>query len=349
MPALSLSAIADLLEGVLDGPPDHMVTGVGTPSCQEEDRIVAVFADAVPESVGASVAVVVRPDAETGGRPAVRVANPRLALARLLATLHAVPQPEPGVHPSAVVHPEARLGAGVSVGAGAVLGVCELGEGVIVSPLCYIGDGVRIGAGTLLHPRVTVLRDCTVGARCILHAGAVVGADGFGFEPGPAGLVRVPHVGAVIVGDDVEIGALTAVDRATLPGEVTTIGSGAKVDNLCQIAHNCTIGRHAVLCGCTGVAGSVTIGDGAVLGGSVMVRDHVTVGAGAQVGGGSGLMQDVEAGASVFGFPARPVQQELRVIASLGRLPELAQRVRELEKRLERMGAQQSQRHGSEG
>jgi UDP-3-O-[3-hydroxymyristoyl] glucosamine N-acyltransferase len=227
----------------------------------------------------------------------------------------------PGVHPSSVVDPSAQIDPAAHVGPHCVVEArAVIGPGAVLLAGCFVGVEARIGAGTTLHPGARVLERCVVGRACILHTGVVLGADGFGYRPRPdgRGLIKVPHIGNVVVGDDVEIGANTCVDRAKFGS--TTIGDGTKIDNLVQIAHNCTIGRCCILCGQVGLAGSVTLGDGVVLGAKAGITDNLTIGAGAQIGAGSGVMNDVPAKETWLGAPARPAKETLRMMMELRKM-----------------------------
>lgn len=202
--------------------------------------------------------------------------DPYLAYARVVAHLYPVPAPPAGIHPSAVVAPDVRLGEGCSLGAYVVVGKGSvLGEGVILEAGCVIGENCRIGTGTHLYPRVTLGRDTVIGARCILHSGAVLGADGFGFAPAAGTWYKIPQVGNVILGDDVEVGANTTIDRAALGS--TVIGQGVKLDNLVQIAHNVQIGDHTALAGCSAVAGSTRIGSHCRIAGMCAITGHLEI------------------------------------------------------------------------
>jgi UDP-3-O-[3-hydroxymyristoyl] glucosamine N-acyltransferase len=223
-----------------------------------------------------------------------------------------------GVADGALVHPTARLEGGVTIDPGAVIG-----------PRAEIGAATVIGAGTVVGPNVHIGRDCAIGPnvsithaligdRVIIHPGCRIGQDGFGFLMGAAGHVKVPQIGRVIVQDDVEIGANTAIDRGAMSD--TVIGEGTKIDNLVQIAHNVLIGRHCVLASQTGISGSAVIGDHVVTGGQVGVADHLTIGAGAALGAQSGHMHDVPAGERWMGTPAKPVRQFFREVAAIERL-----------------------------
>jgi len=260
----------------------------------------------------------------------VRVENPRLALAAIAHLFAPEDVPHPGIAATADVHADAVLGEGVCVGPYAVIG-----------PHAVIGDETYIGALTLVASGATIGRDCRIGPSCTigssvrlgdrvrLLAGVRLGTDGFGYAAGPDGLVRMPQVGRCVIGDDVDIGANTTVDRGAL-GD-TVIRSGTKIDNQVQVAHNVRIGRNCIVAGHSGIAGSSQLGDNVMLGGAVGISDHVTIGDGARVGARSGVSKDIPPGASYFGYPARPQGEAMRAAAALLRLPQLMKRVKALE------------------
>lgn len=227
------------------------------------------------------------------------------------------------IHPGASVDPTATIGPYCVVGMGA-----KIGPRTVLASQVTIGAGAIIGPDCLLHAGTRVLDLCTLGARVILQANAVIGADGFGYTPTARGLAKVPHVGTVVIEDDVEIGANSCVDRAKF-GE-TRIGQGTKIDNLVQVAHNCTIGKHCVLCGQAGLAGGVTLGDGVVLGGKVGVADGVTIGSGAKVAGHGGVASDLAGGETYMGAPAWPANEWRRIFAAIRILPRLMPAIRKL-------------------
>jgi UDP-3-O-[3-hydroxymyristoyl] glucosamine N-acyltransferase len=265
-------------------------------------------------------AVLVAP-AEADGCPvaALVTANPYLMYARIASLFHPPAPAAPGIHPSAVVSGGARIAASAAVGPLAVIeeGVV-LGEGAEVGPGCIVQRGARVGDGTRLIARVNLYPGVQIGARCILHAGAVIGADGFGFASDGGTWVKVPQVGSVRIGDDVEIGANTTIDRGAL-GE-TRIGSGTKIDNLVHIGHNCVIGKNVVIAAQTGISGSSVVEDGAILGGQVGIGEHATVGHGVILGGGAGVLSGKKMrgpGEVFWGRPARPLKEYLRDLARL--------------------------------
>jgi UDP-3-O-[3-hydroxymyristoyl] glucosamine N-acyltransferase len=223
-----------------------------------------------------------------------------------------------GMAPGAVVHPTARLEGGVTIDPGAVIGPrAEIGAGTIIGATAVIGADVRIGRDGLIGAGSTV-SNALIGDRVIVHPGCRVGQDGFGYQMEAGRHGKVPQVGRVIIQDDVEIGAGSAVDRGAM-GD-TVIGEGTKIDNLVQIGHNVTIGRHCIIVAQTGISGSVTLEDWVVLGGQVGIADHVTIGEGAQIGASSGLMRDVPAGEKWVGTPAKPAREQFREFATLQRL-----------------------------
>ncbi|HEV8352828.1 MAG TPA: UDP-3-O-(3-hydroxymyristoyl)glucosamine N-acyltransferase [bacterium] len=330
---MKLRELADIVGGRVVGDGDVEVTSVAEPDQVGPHTLVMARGPrelAAAERAGAP-AVLISGDLVPGRASALVVSNVRLAFARAIGGLHPAAPVAPGVHPTAVLGEGVALGSGVAIGPHAVVGDGTLiGDGVVISALCAIGAAVSIGAQTLVHPHVTIYDRCVIGARVILHSGVVIGADGFGYAEDGERRVKIPHVGRVVIEDDVEIGANSAVDRATL-GE-TRIGAGSKIDNLVQVAHNVTIGRHVVIAGQAGISGSATLGDHAVLAGQAGVVDHVTIGAGAVLLARAAALSDVSPGTVVSGSPAFAHRDELKASAILRRLPELVERLRALER-----------------
>jgi UDP-3-O-[3-hydroxymyristoyl] glucosamine N-acyltransferase len=260
------------------------------------------------------------------------VENPSAALAQVCSQIEQSlwPKPSPGVHPSAVI------AAGVVIPASATIGpLCviesdaEIGEGAHLQAQVFVGRAAKIGRDCWLMPGVRVTAECILGQRVRLHAGVVVGSDGFGYEFARGKHEKVPQVGNVVIGDDVEIGANATIDRARFSR--TIIGEGTKIDNLVQIAHNVVIGRHCLICAQVGIAGSTTLGDYVVLGGQAGVAGHIKLGQAARVGGGAGVTTDVAPGAFVNGTPAISYLLERRIAVLQQRLPDLFKRVDALE------------------
>jgi UDP-3-O-[3-hydroxymyristoyl] glucosamine N-acyltransferase len=336
-PVVTVGALAARIGGTLRGPAGTEIHGLGTLAEAAPGELTfigaAAYAKQWPTSRAAATIVAADVAAALDAndpRPVIVVRNADLAMAAALE-LFRTPEPVPdeGVHPTAFVHRDAQLGARVRIGPHASVDRgARIADDVVLHAGVRVYPDVAIGAGSVLHANVVVRHGCTLGRRVILHQGVAIGADGFGYRPDASGrgLTKVPHIGDVVLEDDVEIGANSCVDRGKFGA--TVIGAGTKIDNLCQIGHNCRVGRGVVIAGCTGLSGSVTIGDGAQIGGAVGLSDHVTIGAGARVGGGSIVYQDVPAGATWLGLPAGDMGAVKRQWVALKRLPELLAQLR---------------------
>ena len=265
-----------------------------------------------------------------GSFAVIRVEHAELAMVTVLGLFAPDSEPTaPGVHPSAVVHESARLGEGVTIGPFCRVGRdTSVGDGTVLIANVQLGAEVGIGAGSTLHPGVVIGDRCSIGSATTLHANVVIGTDGFGYLPAAdgGGLVKIPHIGTVEIGSDVEIGAGTCIDRGKFAA--TRVGDGTKIDNLCQIGHNCEIGRCCVLCGQVGIAGSTTIGDGTMIGGSAGLADHLTIGRGVSIGAFSGVISDIPDGETWLGIPAGKRTRVLREHAAIRRLPDWARILR---------------------
>ncbi len=260
------------------------------------------------------------------------VENPSVALARICARIEQSlwPKPAPGIHPSAVVAPGAKIAATATVGPLCVVEAdAAVGERAHLQAQVFLGRAATVGDDCWLMPGVIVSAECELGRRVRLQPGVVIGSDGFGYEFVKGRHEKVPQVGRVVIGDDVEIGANSTLDRARFSR--TSVGEGTKIDNLVQIAHNVVIGKHCILCAQVGISGSSTFGDYVVLGGQAGVAGHLNIGKGAKIGGQAGVTKDVEAGAFVSGNPAIPLQLERRIAILQQRLPNLFKRVDALE------------------
>jgi UDP-3-O-[3-hydroxymyristoyl] glucosamine N-acyltransferase len=261
---------------------------------------------------------------EAGGKTLLISEQPKLAFARAAILLHREQRPEASVHRSATVAPDAKLGQGVHVGANAVVGGrAVIGDGTVIGPNCFVGEAVQTGAGCVLKSNVTIYPGTTLGNGVVLHAGVVLGSDGFGYvrDNKTGKYEKFPQIGTLKIGNDVEIGANSTIDRGALDG--TIIEDGVKIDNLVHIAHNVKVGKNVVIAAQTGISGSTVIEDNAVIAGQVGIADHVTIGEGAILGAQCGVPSNKiirGKGVLFWGTPARPIREYLRELAVLSRL-----------------------------
>ena len=333
---MTIDEAARIVGGDVEGDGSREVRGVAPLEEAGGDQISFVAEARYFPYIQASraAAVLVARDAEVPLPPhmaAIRVEDPRRALAHLLAALYPERVPAPGVHATAVLGEGARVAASATVGPYAVIGAgTAIGERARVGAQTVIGEGCEVGEDAVLHAHVTLYDGARVGARSVIHSGARLGADGFGFVWDGTGHRKVPQVGGCRIEADVEIGCNTTIDRGSI-GD-TVVGRGTKIDNLVMIGHNCRIGRHVIIVSQVGISGSTRVGDGAVLAGQAGVGGHLEIGAGARVAGQAGVTASVAAGETVSGYPARPHREAMRAQAVLFKLPELMKRLRALER-----------------
>ncbi len=305
--------IAARLNAGWEGDGERDIRRVSTLEAAAPDEISFVANQKAARAAGSSRAgcLLVPPAFEGSAAALIRVPDPRAAIAQVIDALHPKRRPTPGVHPSAVIGQRVAMGEGTSIGPG-----------------CAIGDDVRIGHGCTIHANVTVYGNVTIGDRVVLHSGAVIGADGFGFVLRNGAYENFPQVGTVEIGNDVEIGANSCIDRAALG--VTSVGDGTKLDNMVHIAHNCRIGRHVVIAAQTGMAGGVVVDDYAVIGGQVGIGDKAHIESKAVLGSGAGVLTSkiVRGGQVYWGTPARPLREYLIQLAALSKVPELVKKDR---------------------
>jgi UDP-3-O-[3-hydroxymyristoyl] glucosamine N-acyltransferase len=280
-----------------------------------------------------AAAAVVSNATKPNGKPIIRVHDPIMAFARIVERLRPPEDAPKGIHPSSSIHPTATIGEGARVDAFAVIGPgcviganCRIGNGVSIAANCRLGDDVT------LHPHVALYDGVTLGHRVIIHANAVIGADGFGYRTHDGRHVKVPQLGHVEIGDDVEIGACATIDRGTFGP--TRIGAGTKIDNLVMIAHNCQIGRHNLLVGQVGIAGSSSTGDHVIMAGQVGVRDHIHIGDRAVIAAQSGVRTPVSDGEHMLGYPALPESIQHRIWVTVEKLPSMRKMLRRIQKHL---------------
>lgn len=324
MPAITASELAARLGLRLRGNGNRHITAAAALEDAGADDLTFIsapkyFEAGLDSNAGCFIASPDFPAASD--RTVIESAQPRAHFAQALALLYPVARIHPGIHSTAVihasasVHPTAEIGPFVAIG-----GNTRVGARVRVGPSTALGNDVAVGDDSLIHGRVSIFDRVNIGARAIIHSGVVIGADGFGFELAGSSYRKVPQVGRVEIGDDVEIGANCCIDRAALGA--TSIGDGTKLDNMVHIGHNCKIGRHVLIVAQTGLAGGVAVGDYAVIGGQVGVGDKARIESRAVIGSGAGILSSkiVHAGEPVWGTPARPLRRYLRQLATLARL-----------------------------
>ena len=333
--------IAALIGGELQGPAGSEITGaMPLPQAGENDLAYLERAANAAWTVNRPAGCLIAPEEARGalaGRAGavIYAKNPKQAFAQVLFKFEKElnPLPKPGIHPSAFVAQGAKLGAGVHIGPHAVVEAgAEIGDNTVISAGCYVGAETRIGADSRLYPNVTVRERCLIGRNVILHPGVVIGSDGYGYINVAGKHQKVPQVGRVIIENDVEIGANSAVDRAAL--DATVIGAGTKIDNLVHIAHNVRVGRNCLIIAQAGIAGSTAIGNDVIIGGQAGISDHITIGDNAIVMSKTGIMSDLAAGQVVFGHIGRPRLQAMKIEVILSKLPELYSMVRKLKKKV---------------
>ncbi len=326
--------LADYLGATLDGDARAPISGVAGPERASAQDLIYLDSPRHQERARSSAAkcVVAKPGARLAGKTMLEVSDPKFAFAKAARWLLPEPAPHPTVHPTAVIAPDAKIAARVSIGPYVVIEeAAEIGAETAVGAFCFVGRGARVGENCRLHPRVTLYAGARLGNRVEVHSGAVIGADGFGYVYGEGRHWKFPQIGTVTIGDDVEIGANTTIDRGSL--DATQIASGVKIDNLVQVAHNVRVGEHSILAAQTGVSGSSTIGTRVIVGGQVGIGDHCMLEDGAVVGSQAGIPtgKTIRGGQTFWGTPARPLKKFKEQYAWFARLPQLAARVRRLE------------------
>ena len=329
------SELAEYLGCTIEGDRLAQLSGVASPDSAIATDLIYVETQRHLLRAAASQGkcVVIAPGLALPGKTLLRAANPKFAFARAAAWLLPPDPIATGIHPTAVISPNARLASNVAVGPFAVIEVdVEIGAGTEIGALCFLGRGARLGEGCRLYPRVTLYAGTKLANRVILHSGAVIGSDGFGYVSAEGKRWKFPQIGKVEIGDDVEIGANTTIDRGSL--DRTEISAGVKIDNLVHIAHNVRIGENTVIAAQTGISGSVIVGRDVAFGGQAGLGDHCEIEDGAVIGGQAGILPGkiVRSGQIVWGTPARPLAKFKEQFAYFARLPELMKRVRSLER-----------------
>lgn len=319
MKSFTIGQINDVVKGVVIGNTTQFITGPEQLESAKENQITFIghkkYAKLWESSKACAALINEDIELDPGeNRALIKVKNADISMAVLLELfVEESPVFESDLHPTAVVHASAKIGSGCKIGAGCYIGKeVTLGNNTIIYPNVTILDYTSIGVNTVIWSGTVIRERCVIGSYCILHPNVSIGADGFGFRPAPdgRGLMKIPHIGNVVIGNGVEIGANSCVDRGKFSS--TVVGDGCKIDNLIQIGHNSKMGRSCVMAGASGLAGSVTLGDGVVIGGGACISDHVTLGSGVQVGGMSGVINNFPAGTKLMGYPATEAREMLK-------------------------------------
>jgi UDP-3-O-[3-hydroxymyristoyl] glucosamine N-acyltransferase len=326
--------LAEYLGAKIEGDSRAQISGVAAPERAKARDLIYLDSPRHQERTADSAAtcVLVKIGTRLAGKTTLEVSEPKFAFVKAAHWLLPEPASAAEIHPTAIIAPGAKVGARVSIGPYVVIeDGAEIGAGTVIEAFCFLGRGAQLGENCRLHARVTLYAGSRLGSRVELHSGVVIGSDGFGYVFGEGRHWKFPQIGTVEIGDDVEVGANTTVDRGSL--EATQIGSGVKIDNLVQIGHNVQIGENSVLAAQTGISGSSVLGKYVLVAGQVGIGDHAHVEDGATLGAQAGILPGkiIRGGQVVWGTPARPLEKFKEQHASLSRLPELAARVRRLE------------------
>lgn len=336
----TLRELADFVQGQLTGGDKIEIFGVAGIEDAKEGQITFLSNPKYATNINttAASAIVVPSEITSALKPLIRVKNSYLAFAKIM-TLFASDQPTlpAGIHKTAIIGGNVKIPQNAAVGAYSLIGNdVSIGENTVIYPHVYVGDRTRIGSDALIYPLVSIRNDIEIGNKVIIHSGAVIGSDGFGFAPtGDGKNFKIPQLGKVIIGNEVEIGANVTIDRGTMGA--TRIGNGTKIDNLVQIAHNVEIGENCLIVAQVGISGSTKIGNNVVIAGQAGIIGHITIGDKAKIGAQAGVTRSVESGEVVSGYPARPHREALRIDAQLHKLPELVKKIKELENKIKEL------------
>ena len=322
----SLKEIASLVSGEISGDPKTSIKGVAAIESASSDELTFVLDDKalqIFDKSRAAAAIVPNNLKKFPSKPHVKVHDTRLAMAKVLGIFEQKKHIQAGIHKTAIISRSASIGKGCAIMAYSVIGDNS-----------NIGDNVKIGRDTIIHPNVVLYDRTVIGERCILHAGVVLGVDGYGFAPVNGKYIKIPQIGNVIVEDDVELFANVSISRATMGS--TIIKRGTKIDNLTHIAHNCCIGEDCAITGLVAIAGSTELGNHVSIGGTSGINDHVKIGENTVIMGRSGVTKDIPANSVVSGFPAQDHKKELETQAAIRRLPKMIEQLSEIEKQIKK-------------
>jgi UDP-3-O-[3-hydroxymyristoyl] glucosamine N-acyltransferase len=338
----TLGEIARLVDGELIGDPEALITGIsGIKEAKEGDiTFLANPKYSCLMDITKASAVIISRDAGEFDKPVIKTDNPSIAFTKVVSLVapHDIQHPE-GVHPTALISAKAKIAEGVAIGAYTVIeDEVDIGPDTVIYSSCYVGHNTTIGKNCLIYPHVSIRERVEIFNRVIIHSGAVIGSDGFGFAMVRGVQKKIPQIGTVQIEDDVEIGANVTIDRARF--DKTIIGKGTKIDNLVQIAHNVVTGEHCIIVAQAGVSGSTVLGDGVILAGQAGLVGHIRIGDKAIVAAQAGVTKSVPAGVKVSGYPARPHAEAKRVNACIQNLPELYKKIKELEAKVSQLQQQ---------
>ncbi len=336
--------IAEWVNGkIIRGDENTLITGVNSIDNAEEGDLIFIrdkkYETYLPKTKASAVLIAEKPSSTLPEKlVCIQVKSPEIAFIQVLqkSGINKQPYIPSGIHPTAVIEKNVLLGENIAIGPHVFIGEnTQIGRNAKIFPNVYIGNNCKIGEDTYIFPNVTIREFTTIGSRCIIHAGVCIGTDGFGFVFDSEKWVKVPQIGQVVIGDDVEIGSNTCIDRATF-GE-TKIGSGTKIDNLVQIGHNVKIGENCAIAATTGIAGSAIIGNGVRIGAGAGINGHITIGDNVTIGAWSGVAKSVDKDLIVSGFPAVEHSRALKILVAQQFVPELLKRVKDLENKIQKI------------
>ncbi len=336
---LTLASICEKLNDEkisVAGNSQHVIKKISSPEDADKNSLCVIWEKKALENLNLEIPIAGPQKLFADGRDGLICDTPRALLPKLLALFSAPVEKKRGIVPSAVVSPNAKVNSDSYVGPCAVIEEGAIIEaGAEIQAGAFVGKNCKVGADTIIEPRAVLVADVKVGKNCSIHSGAVIGCDGFGFVRENGIVVKIPQTGGVTIGDDVEVGACTTIDRGAMHD--TTIGDGTKIDNHVQIGHNVKIGKHCIICSMSGIAGSSVLEDYVTVSVQVGITDHVTIGEGATLAARTGVTNDIPAGALISGFPARPHNAAKRALVLAADLPLMSRRLRLLEKKFEEM------------
>ncbi len=335
-----LKELAEFVGGTFVGDGDIEISGVAAIDEAQPGDLTFIANPKYLRKLGTTraSAIIVSNKVTTADKPLIFTANPHLAFVKIITSFFATPYQSKGIDPKAHISPTAHLGHDLTIYPHVYIGErCHIEDRVTLYPGVYVGEGSLIGEDSVLYPNVTIYSGSVIGKRVVLHSGVVIGADGFGYVKEGTKNVKIPQIGKVIIEDDVEVGANSTIDRASL-GE-TTIRKGVKIDNLVQIAHNVVIGEDSIIVAQVGIAGSTKIGKNVILAGQVGVADHLEIGDNVMVGAQSGVAQDLSPNQIFSGSPVQPHREWLRMVTTLSKLPDMRKSLMDIEERLKKLEA----------